>query len=71
MPNPPSDPDIVDVETLAERLGIAPNTARKLARTGEIPALRVGKAWRFYWPAVLATMSELRDQPGADAANEE
>lgn len=59
MPNPPTDPDILDAEGLAERLGIAPNTVRKLARTGEIPAIRIGKAWRFYWPAVVGTVSEL------------
>lgn len=66
MPNPPSDPDILDVETLAERLGIAPNTVRKLARNGEIPAIRLGKAWRFYWPAVVGTVSSLPEETTGD-----
>lgn len=66
MPNPPSDPDILDVETLAQRLGVAPNTLRKLARNGEIPALRIGKAWRFYWPAVVGTVSQMPEGLSGD-----
>ncbi len=53
MSNPPTDTDILDADDVAERLGIAPNTVRKLARNGEIPALRIGKVWRFFWPAVV------------------
>lgn len=70
MPNPPSDPDILDVENLAERLGITPNTVRKLARNGEIPAIRIGKVWRFYWPAVVGTVSQMPEGLGDDADKE-
>ena len=41
MTPPTTDPDILDTDELAERLGIAPNTVRTLARNGDIPALRV------------------------------
>lgn len=31
----------------AEFLGVRPKTARALAARGEIPAVKVGKSWRY------------------------
>ncbi len=54
----PSDPDVLTAGQLAERLGFATNTVTALARSGALPGRRFGKEWRFWWPAVVAAMSE-------------
>lgn len=41
------DKDILDVEGAAMLLGVSARTIYTLARKGEIPATRVGRAWRF------------------------
>src|SRR5712691_6523354 len=41
------DKDILDVEGAAMLLGVSARTIYNLARKGEIPATRVGRAWRF------------------------
>lgn len=46
------DPDILTTEELAHRWGVTPQTIRALAANGEIPGLRVGKNWRYSYPAV-------------------
>ena len=38
---------MINVEQLAEALGIAPFTVRKYARQNLIPAIKVGRDWRF------------------------
>jgi excisionase family DNA binding protein len=35
------------VEDLAAYLKLQPETIRSMARRGEIPALKIGKVWRF------------------------
>ncbi|MGN0670032.1 MAG: helix-turn-helix domain-containing protein [Oscillospiraceae bacterium] len=40
-------PVIMDSETLAIVLGLSAVQVRTLAREGKIPAVRVGKQWRF------------------------
>lgn len=37
----------VDSNWLAKRYGVVPETITKLARTGEIPGLKLGTDWRF------------------------
>ena len=39
--------DILDVEGAAKELGVSTKTIYNLARKGEIPAMRIGRAWRF------------------------
>jgi excisionase family DNA binding protein len=39
--------DILTVEQAAELLGVRPKTVRALAAGGVIPAVKVGKPWRF------------------------
>jgi len=41
------DKNILDVEGAAALLGVSTRTIYTLARKGEIPATRVGRAWRF------------------------
>ena len=41
------DDDILDVEGAARALGVSTRTIYNLARKGEIPAMRVGREWRF------------------------
>ncbi len=41
------DEEILDVEGAARALGVSTRTIYKLARQGEIPAMRVGREWRF------------------------
>ncbi len=41
------DDDIVDVGGAARVLGVSTATIYKLARKGDIPAMRIGREWRF------------------------
>lgn len=44
-------PDLMTVPEAARRLGIHPDTAYRLARTGQLPgALQVGTRWRVSVP---------------------
>jgi excisionase family DNA binding protein len=43
-----SDQDrILTPDQVAERLSVAPYTVRQWAREGKLPAIRLGKYWRF------------------------
>ena len=50
----------VDTATLATWLGVSEASARQLARTGDLPSVRVGKAFRFHWPTLLKTIQTTR-----------
>jgi excisionase family DNA binding protein len=39
--------EIMTVNELAEYLKVTPSTIYRLAKAGEIPAVRVGRSWRF------------------------
>jgi excisionase family DNA binding protein len=41
------DEEILDVDGAARALGVSTRTIYNLARKGEIPAMRVGREWRF------------------------
>jgi excisionase family DNA binding protein len=41
------DEEILDVEGAARVLGVSTRTVYNLARKGEIPAMRIGREWRF------------------------
>ena len=41
------DEEILDVEGAARVLGVSSRTVYNLARKGEIPAMRIGREWRF------------------------
>ena len=40
------------VEDLAEYLKLQPETIRSMARRGELPAIKLGKVWRFQRTAI-------------------
>jgi excisionase family DNA binding protein len=42
-----SEADIMNVHDLAKYLRMSEAKAYKLARQGDLPALRLGKSWRF------------------------
>jgi len=41
------DDDILDVEGAARVLGVSTAAIYKLARQGDVPAMRIGREWRF------------------------
>ncbi len=41
------DGDLIDIEEASKLLGIHSETVRRFARQNKIPALKVGRAWRF------------------------
>ncbi len=52
-----SDPDssndpLWTVEDVAAYLKLQPETIRSMARRGELPALKIGKVWRFQQHAI-------------------
>ena len=40
-------PDVMTVEQAASYLQVTPETVRRKARAGDIPAAKVGRHWRF------------------------
>lgn len=51
-PSDPSDEPLLSTKTAAERLSLAPDTLKRLARRGEIASIKLGKVRRFE-PAVI------------------
>lgn len=52
---------LIDINGLAEMLGVSRDTAYKYAREGAIPTLRIGRTWRFSPQAVRDQMAKPRD----------
>jgi excisionase family DNA binding protein len=40
------------VEDVAEYFKLQPETIRSMARRGELPAIKIGKVWRFQWHTI-------------------
>lgn len=62
---------LIGSKRMAELLEVSPDTIRRLAETGEIPAVRVGRFWRFDADEVvthLKTRAERRDPWARPAA---
>lgn len=49
--------DVLNTEQAAELLKLHPTTVSQLARSGQIPARRLGKEWRFRRSALLNSVS--------------
>ena len=43
---------------VAERLKVSASTVRRLARQGRLPAVRVGRLWRFYSQELSLTIRQ-------------
>lgn len=60
------DQEILDIDEAAEFLGIKKRTMYKLAKAGEIPAVKIGGQWRFYREQLLEMFTKsAREFPGA------
>lgn len=57
----------VDATVVAKYLGIAVYTVYQHAKTGKIPAFKVGNQWRFFLSDIRAHLSKPRD-PWAQSA---
>ena len=51
----------VDADSLSQLLEVSRETIYRLARSGDIPSIRVGRVWRFYPSEVKAKLSEPHD----------
>ncbi len=53
-PNPmePLADPLWTVEDVADYLKLQPETIRNMARKGELPAIKIGKVWRFQRKAI-------------------
>lgn len=60
--------EVLNAEEAAELLGVSAWTVREQARTGGIPARKVGKEWRFSRTALLewlgSSQSEVKQEVG-------
>lgn len=67
MPGEPGtgrDPDILTTDELATKLGLSPQTVRRMAASGQIPALKAGKNFRYSWSAVKDVLRQPHRAPG-------
>ena len=55
---------LVDAAELARIVGLPEASVRRLARKGELPALRFGRLWRFDVDRVMAALEQ---QPAGTA----
>jgi len=60
------DHPVLTVEEAAELLRLSAYTVRELARTGKIPARKVGKEWRFSREGLMRWL-EGHDEPQENA----
>lgn len=51
----------VDADSLSQLLEVSRETIYRLARSGDIPSIRVGRVWRFYPSEVKAKLAEPHD----------
>lgn len=51
----------VDADELAHILSVSKEKVYRMARSGEIPHIKVGRIWRFYPSEVKAKLSQPRD----------
>ncbi|MVZ99077.1 helix-turn-helix domain-containing protein [Actinomadura sp. LD22] len=64
---PGRDPDVLTTAELATKLGLSPQTVRRMANAGQIPALKTGKDFRYSWQAVREVLRQPHHQPGGSA----
>lgn len=52
---------MVDVQTVADYLNLHPDTIYSYARSGDIPAHKIGGRWRFSLTEIRAHLNRKRD----------
>lgn len=62
---------VMTLREVADFLKVHPNTIYRLARTGKLPAFKVGTDWRFQRSAVDAWASRKSSRPAAPAPEDE
>lgn len=69
------DPNVLDAVEVGNRLGIHSTTVRRLALEGRLPCLRLGREFRFWWPAVIERLGQndpaLTGEGGSETSGEE
>lgn len=67
---PSTDDGTIDSTELARSLGLHIETLRAMSRSGKIPARKMGREYRYYWPAICEWLSgEYAETPAnGDAA---
>jgi excisionase family DNA binding protein len=51
--------DLLDIDEVAERLGVRPRTVQRWHQAGRIPTVRItNKVIRFSWPDVVAALKK-------------
>ena len=63
---PGADDLVLTTAELADRIGLSPQTIRRMANAAQLPGLKSGRDYRFLWPAIKA---HLRN-PGQTTAPE-
>jgi excisionase family DNA binding protein len=66
--DPKPDPEYLTPREVAERLKLDPNTVRSLARSGLLPAIRVGGQYRIPRAAFEAWLHRASTSQAAPAA---
>lgn len=61
-----ASPVIIGSEECARLLGCTAPQIEELARCGEIPALKIGRGWRFVWPDLLAYLAAQAREEAAE-----
>jgi excisionase family DNA binding protein len=67
QPPPGRDPDVLTTAELATKLGLSPQTIRRMANAGQLPALKTGKDFRYSWTAVKEVLRQPHHEPGGPA----
>jgi excisionase family DNA binding protein len=63
------DPDVLTTQELAARLGLSPQTVRRMAHAGQLPALKTGKDFQYSWEMVRDVL--LRPHPTQEHSTHE
>ncbi len=58
-------PEVMNVEEVADLLRVSNQTVYNLARSGKLPAAKVGREWRFRRDEILAVLSKGCKEEGA------
>jgi excisionase family DNA binding protein len=57
--------EILTVEEAAALLSFQPDTVREYAREGKLPAVKIGRAWRFVWADLMGWLRAQSRKNGA------